>query len=162
MYVCTHTSVCSVLFNHFFCLQTVNFKGHNQAGFSWTKIHIFPRLFTFLFPVLNKNFMFDEWYLQENSFFLRFCALHYSKILTEVHSVLICHSLQIFSWQVLVVSGFSRWWQRYCWTVKVRLAYICLHKICRCCIPRPHVLLHSDHSPISQLKGGKKKDTFFH
>lgn len=31
---------------------------------------------------------------------------------TEVQSVRICHSLQILSWQVLVVSGFSRCWQR--------------------------------------------------
>lgn len=43
-------------------------------------------------------------------------------LFTGVHSVLICHSLQIFSWHVLVVSGFSRWWQRYGWTVRVRLA----------------------------------------
>lgn len=63
----------------------------------------------------------------------------------------ICHSLQILSWQVLVVSGFSRCRQRKGCTVRLRLAYTWRHRTWRCCMPRPQVLLHSDHSPMSQL-----------
>lgn len=42
--------------------------------------------------------------------------------LTAVHSERICHSLQIFCWQVLAVSGRSRFWQWLVWTLRVRLA----------------------------------------
>ncbi|KAL0601462.1 hypothetical protein AAY473_027656 [Plecturocebus cupreus] len=44
-----------------------------------------------------------------------------SLLRTEVQSVRICHSLQILSWQVLVVSGFSRCWQRWSFTLSPRL-----------------------------------------
>lgn len=42
--------------------------------------------------------------------------------LTGVHSERICHSLQIFSWQVLAISGRSKSRQRLVWTLRVRLA----------------------------------------
>lgn len=42
-------------------------------------------------------------------------------ILTAVHSEWICHSLQIFSWQVMEVSGLSKSWQWLVCTLSVWL-----------------------------------------
>lgn len=71
--------------------------------------------------------------------------------LTGLQSERTFHSLQIFIWQMLLVSGRSRWWHLLTCTVKVVLEWSWRHRTWRCCDPRPHVLLHSDHSPMSQL-----------
>ncbi|KAJ8343224.1 hypothetical protein SKAU_G00305530, partial [Synaphobranchus kaupii] len=72
---------------------------------------------------------------------------------------------------VLAVSGRSRCWQRPVCTVRVRLAYICRQSTCLCCMPKPQVLLHSDHSPMSQLQTQERqplksrrllRDTYWH
>lgn len=78
-------------------------------------------------------------------------------ILTGLHSDRISHWLQIFSWQLDLVTGLSDNPHRSGSTitkVSVPLAWTWetwRQMTWRCWVPGPHLLLHSDHSPTSQL-----------
>lgn len=79
--------------------------------------------------------------------------------LTGLHSDRVSHWLQIFSWHVDWVTGLSDESHRSGVTVtevSVPLAWTWVtwrQMTWRCWVPGPHFLLHSDHSPTSQLSG---------
>ncbi|KAK0148329.1 Maternal embryonic leucine zipper kinase [Merluccius polli] len=84
--------------------------------------------------------------------------------LTELHSERICHWLQILSWQEALVTGTSSTPHSSAPTVAVisvplAWAWVTWRQMtCRFWVPGPHLRLHSDHSPRSQLSTNHKRE----
>lgn len=82
--------------------------------------------------------------------------------LTGLHSDRISHWLQIFSWHADLVTGLSvspHSSDATVTEVSVALAWTCVtwrQMTWRCWVPGPHFLLHSDHSPTSQLSANHR------
>ena len=83
---------------------------------------------------------------------------------TGLHSDRISHWLQIFSWHEDLVSGLSGSPHSSGATVTavsvpVAWTWVTWRQMTwRCWVPGPHLLLHSDHSPTSQLSANRDKD----